>query len=158
MMYITEVANYVTDNLLSKLDELKNKNNGLPHNNNSCTKRGFQTNNLSNDVSIEDTLYKILSYLPYPNDYQYRWFHMIDYEQGGLQEAHDHAQTEDYSYILYLTSCNHGGETCLKLQHELQIKPKKNTLIFFPSTVLHWGRTTIDHKKVAVGALVGGFK
>ena len=157
MIYITEVADHVTDNLILKLDELKNKNDGLPYNSVS-TKGGFQTNNLSNDVSIEDILRKILDYLPYPNDYQYRWFHMIDYEQGGLQEAHDHARTEDYSYVLYLSTCNHGGETCLKLQHELQIKPKKNLIIFFPSTILHWGNTTIDPKKVAVGALTGGFK
>jgi hypothetical protein len=157
MIYITKVADYITDNLILKLDELKNKKDGIPYND-SCTKNGFQTNNLSNDESIKNILCKILNYLPYPNDYQYRWFHMIDYEQGGLQEAHDHAQTEDYSYILYLTSCNHGGETCLKLQHELQIKPRKNTLIFFPSTILHWGANTIDLKKVAVGALTGRFK
>ena len=157
MIYITEVADQVTDNLIRKLDELKNKNDGMPCDF-TCTKNGFQTNNLFNDVSIKDTLHKILTYLPYPNDYQYRWFHMIDYEQGGSQEAHDHARTEDYSYVLYLSSCNHGGETCFQLQHELQIKPKKNTIIFFPSTILHWGRATIDHKKVAVGALIGGFK
>jgi len=157
MIYITKVADYITDNLILKLDELKNKKDGIPYNV-SFTKNGFQTNNLCNDVSIKDVLREILNYLPYPNDYQYRWFHMIDYEQGGSQEAHDHTRTENYSYVLYLSSCNHGGETCFKLQHELQIKPEKNTLIFFPATILHWGATTIDRKKVAVGALVGGFK
>jgi len=157
MIYITEVADNVTDNLILKLDELKDKNDGIPYHT-SCTKGGFQTKNIMNDASIEDILHKILNYLPYPNDYQYRWFHMIDYEQGGSQEAHHHARTENYSYVLYLTSCNHGGETCFKLDQEIQIKPKKNTLIFFPSTILHWGNTTIDHKKVAVGALIGNFK
>jgi hypothetical protein len=156
MIYITEVADYVTDSLILKLDELKDKKDRSYVT--TYTKNGFQTNNIMNDASIEETLCKILNYLPYPNDYQYKWFHMIDYEQGGLQEAHDHARTEDYSYILYLSSCNHGGETCFKLDQEIQIKPKKNTLIFFPSTILHWGKTTIDHKKVAVGALIGNFK
>jgi hypothetical protein len=156
MIYITEVADYITDSLILKLDELKDKKDGIPYNT-TCTKGGFQTKNIMNDVSIEDILHKILKYLPYPNDYQYRWFHMIDYEQGGLQEAHHHARTENYSYVLYLTSCNHGGETCFKLDHEIQIKPKKNTLIFFPSHILHWGKATIEHKKVAVGALIGKF-
>ena len=156
MIYITEVADYVTDNLILKLDELKDKKERSYAT--TYTKNAFQTNNIMNDASIEDILHKILSYLPYPNDYQYKWFHMIDYEQGGLQEAHDHARTEDYSYILYLSSCNHGGETCFMLNQEIQIKPKKNTLIFFPSSILHWGKATIDHKKVAVGALIGKFK
>jgi hypothetical protein len=159
MIYITEVDDYITDNLILKLDELKDKKDGISYNTiHTKHKNGFQTKNIMNDASIEEILHKILSYLPYPNDYQYRWFHMIDYEQGGLQAAHDHARTENYSYVLYLTSCNHGGETCFKLDQEIQIKPKKNTLIFFPSTILHWGKTTIDHKKVAVGALIGNFK
>jgi hypothetical protein len=157
VIYITEVDDYVTDNLILKLDELKNKNDGIPYNSIS-TKGGFQTNNLYNDVSIKDTLRKILSYLPYPNDYQYKLFHMIDYDQGGFQEPHHHARTEDYSYVLYLLSCNYGGETSFMLGHEIQIKPKKNTLIFFPSPIIHWGKTTIDHKKVAVGGLIGRFK
>jgi hypothetical protein len=157
MIYITEVADYITDNLILKLDNLKNKNDGVAYNS-TATKNGFQTNNLSNDASIKSILGEILNYLPYPNNYQYRWFHMINYEQNGWQKAHDHTQTEDYSYILYLSSCNYGGETCFKLQPELQIKPKKNLIIFFPATILHWGNITIDHKKVAVGALTGGYK
>ena len=96
----------------------------------------------------------LLTYLPI-KDLKYRWFHMIDYNESGLQKGHDHDKTEDYSFILYLTTCKDGGETVFKKDDKtIEIKPEKNKLVFFDAKIWHEGNSTIDHKKVAVGALI----
>jgi len=143
----------ITDYLLFVLDQLKTNNIGIKPNS-SCTVNGFQTNNISEIPCMQETLNDILKYLPI-KDLKYKWFHMIDYDKNGSQKAHDHIKTEDFSFILYLTDCENGGETIFHLNNKLiEIKPKNNKLIFFPSNLLHEGNATIDHKKVAVGALI----
>lgn len=157
MIYISKINDEIANSLLLKLNYFKENNIGIAHNS-SATQNGFQTHNLCYEPEMQNELTKILSYFPFKNNFKYRWFHMIDYEQSGFQKPHDHIKTEHYSYIIYLSSCLGGGETCFQLNHELQIKPEKNMIVFFPASILHWGKSTIDKKQVAVGALIGEFK
>lgn len=144
-----EITNY----LIFVLEQLKINNIGVPYNS-TCTIDGFQTNNIYDVPCMQDTLNNILSYLP-ENNLKYRWFHMIDYQKNGYQKRHNHKQTEDFSFILYLIDCKNGGETIFETNEgNVEIKPQKNKLVFFPSNVWHIGKDTIDHKKVAVGALI----
>ena len=153
MIYINTVDHIITDRLNSILFDLEAKNEGLPPNS-TCTINGFQTDNLCYEPYIQDELKKLLEYLP-NRDLKYRWFHMINYKDHGYQDAHDHSKTEDYSYILYLTDCDKGGETIfINGEESLAIKPEKNKLVFFPANLWHKGNATIDNKKVAVRALI----
>jgi hypothetical protein len=143
----------ITDYLIFVLDKLKNNNIGIELNS-CCTINGFQTNNINEVPCMQNTLNNILEYLPV-KDLKYRWFHLIDYDKNGSQNAHDHKKTEDFSYILYLTDCENGGETMFYEDKNITtIKPQKNKLIFFDANLWHEGNATIDHKKVAVGALI----
>jgi hypothetical protein len=143
----------ITDYLLIVLDQLKINNFGVDTNF-CCTVKGFQTNNICEMPFMQETLNEILNYLPIKN-LKYRWFHMIDYEKHGLQIKHNHETTEDFSYVLYLTDCEQGGNTVFyENDKKISIKPQKNKLIFFESKLLHEGNETIDNKKVAVGALI----
>ena len=142
----------ITDYLLLVLNQLKINNIGIDPNS-SCTINGFQTNNISEIPDMQNTLNDILEYLPVKN-LKYRWFHLIDYDKNGHQNRHDHKRTEDFSFILYLTDCENGGETIFYEKEDIvTIKPKKNKLVFFNADLWHKGNATIDHKKVAVGAL-----
>lgn len=153
MIHINTVDHTLTDRLDSILFELEAKNEGRPPNS-TYTINGFQTKNLCFEPYVQNEIKEVLNYLPI-KDLKYRWFHMIHYKDHGYQEAHDHSKTEDYSYILYLTDCNEGGETLfINGEESVAIKPEKNKLVFFPSNLWHKGNATIDNKKVAVGALI----
>jgi hypothetical protein len=153
MILINTVPYDITNNLTRILTNLKLINKGITSNT-SCTVNGFQTDNLCYEPYIQNELNIILDYIPIKN-LTHRWFHMIDYEKQGHQVEHDHAKTEDYSYILYLTDCNEGGETIFTDNNEtLVVKPEINKIVFFESSLWHKGNATLDNKKVAVGALV----
>ena len=153
MIHINIVDPTITDRLNSILFELEDKNEGIEPNS-SCTINGFQTKNLCYEPYIKDELEKLLSCLPV-KDLKHRWFHMINYKDHGYQEAHDHSKTENYSYILYLTDCNEGGETVfINGEESVAIKPEKNKIVFFPANLWHKGNATINNKKVAVGELI----
>jgi hypothetical protein len=148
-----EIKENIANRLINKLDTLKNDNEGI-ESNSSCTINGFQTNNLCYETSMQEVLNEILEYIPIKN-LKYRWFHMIDYDNHGMQQKHNHIKTEHYSFILYLTTCKNGGETVFEInKNQIQIKPEKNKLIFFPSDLWHWGNETFNKKKIAVGALI----
>jgi hypothetical protein len=152
--HVEKIDESITDELILILNRLRIYNLGIKYNS-KCTKLGFQTNDLSFEPSIQSLLDRLLKYFPDHNKYKYRWFHLIDYFNGGWQEGHDHSKTDDLSFILYLTSCKNGGETVFELKNTKYIvKPEKNKIVFFPATMWHWGEITIDHKKVAVGALI----
>jgi hypothetical protein len=151
-LFITTVTNEISDGLSNILNNLKNNNIGIPYNS-SCTKQGFQTDNLMDNETVKPYLNKILSMLP-SKDFKHRWFHMIDYDINGIQEEHNHIETEIYSYIIYLESSN-SGETYFNLNNsKMFVKPVKNMIVFFPSWLKHGGLKVLDNKKVAVGALI----
>jgi len=151
-IFIGYVDNYITDGLITILNELKNNNEGIPFNS-SCTVDGFQTNNLINQDNIKPYLKYIMTLLP-SNKLKHRWFHMIDYNISGYQKEHTHENTEKYSYIIYLEN-SASGETYFKItdKNTMYIKPIKNMIIFFPSYIKHGSLQITDNKKIAVGAL-----
>ena len=139
---------------LEKILELE-KNNGNGFYSGSCTVNGFQTNAVHNNENYRSVLDALLSHLPNGKNFYYRWFHLIDYDKFGRQEKHNHKQTEDYSFIVYLNTCKEGGETIFEIPNEPLFVSKsiRGKLIFFPSHLDHWGEEVISRKKVAVGAL-----
>ena len=83
---------------------------------------------------------------------KYFYIHMIDYQNGGKMNIHTHNHNEDYSFILYLNSCN-DGETILHIdnnQHE--VIPEKNKVLLFSSHIPHSSAYS-EFKRVLVGGL-----
>jgi len=121
----------------------------------SCTVNGFQTYSIHENEIYKPLLDTLLSFIPNGRFFRYRWFHLIEYNQFGSQKKHDHKETEDYSFIIYLNTCIEGGETVFEVPNEplFVSKPEKGKLVFFPAHLKHWGEEVVEYKKVAVGAL-----
>jgi hypothetical protein len=151
------IERYIGKNVVKDLKQLL-KTEKLNRNSTTltCTVNGFQTKNLCEREEYQYILDHLLSLVSdvFP-PFKYRWFHLIDYESGGWQKEHDHTKTEDYSFIVYLDTCTRGGETIFRLpENQLFVSaPIKGKVLFFPSTIPHWGEKTIFRKRVAVGAL-----
>lgn len=83
---------------------------------------------------------------------KYFYVHMINYENGGRMNVHKHDHNEDYSFILYLNSCN-DGETILHTTEGIyKVTPEKNKVLLFPSTIPHSAAYS-KSKRVLVGGL-----
>lgn len=117
---------------------------------NNCTKNGFQSLNMRRffpDIFIENFL---------PSDIkakQLKHIHLIEYFKNGYQIEHDHIETgETYSFIIYLNDSD--GDTVLYLDKtKKNVKPKKNKMIIFESSIRHEALISNKNKKVAVGAI-----
>lgn len=83
---------------------------------------------------------------------EYVYLHMVDYSNGGTMGEHKHSHKEDYSFILYLNTCN-DGQTVLLLREPYEILPKDNKVLLFSSYISHMSEYS-NSKKI----LVGGFK
>lgn len=156
MFFETKVSEEHIKNLENILNFEKKVGNGVLFNS-SCTKYGFQTNTVHENLKYQQTLKELLLYLPVGfQNLKYRWFHLIDYEKGGWQEGHDHSTTEDFSFIVYLTTCNSGGKTMFRISESttLTCSPTRGNMVVFPATMWHWGEKVIDLKQIAVGALI----
>ena len=114
--------------------------------------RAYQTENLVDNLEFKDILNQILVFLDLDKKFYHSAFHMISYNTPGWQDKHFHPY-DDYSYILYLTTCIKGGSTFFYLDNIIESKPEKNKLILFRGNILHSAMQTEDKKKVAVGAL-----
>jgi hypothetical protein len=123
---------------------------------------GFCTKSVHENKAYKAVLNEVLRYIPNGERYKYTWCQLIHYLTGGNNPRHIHRELgktytrpEDYSFVLYLTSCAQGGETVFEIENEPNkiIKPEKGKLVFFSAHIPHWGEPTIDNKKVAVGAL-----
>ena len=149
---------FVNEKLILDLEDIlqneKSVNNGFLEG--SATKNGFQTNSVHEKVEYQNILKNLLlAGSPELPEFYYRWFHLIDYKKGGWQEEHDHVKTEDYSFIVYLTTCSNGGKTYFRISDSsvFQSTPVSGKILFFPAHLRHWGEEVIDEKRVAVGAL-----
>ena len=100
------------------------------------TVNGFQTPNISNDVSIKIKK-QLLKNIFKPSDISH--LHLIRYNKGGRQELHTHSN-EVYSFILYL-------------DRTIFEKPKKGKIIFFNAKIPHKAKISYKNKRVLVGAL-----
>jgi hypothetical protein len=83
---------------------------------------------------------------------KYFYIHMIDYQNGGKMNVHKHNHNEDYSFILYLNSCN-DGETMIYIDdNQYKIIPEKNKVLLFSSHIPHSAEYS-ESKRVLVGGL-----
>ena len=83
---------------------------------------------------------------------KYFYIHMINYENGGKMNIHTHDHNEDYSFILYLNSCN-DGETILHTTNEYyKVTPERNKVLLFPSNIPHSAAYS-ESKRVLIGGL-----
>jgi hypothetical protein len=79
------------------------------------------------------------------------YVHMVDYANGGIMNKHSHDHNEDYSFILYLNTCD-DGYTVLSLKNCLKIKPEQGKMLVFSSNIPHSSEYS-NSKKVLVGGL-----
>lgn len=126
------------------------------------TVNGVQTPNILtlHDPAVDEHLAGIKRLLEQGTSirFAYHWAHLIDYDIGGYQRVHDHAQNEDYSFILYLNSSRAGQTTFLlnpdpDLRLALSVSPTKNNLVLFLAQMRHEGKPVIGGKQVLVGGL-----
>ncbi len=121
--------------------------------NNVHTKNGFHTGNILQFEKFKKYAKLIEPHIPYLQKLDLFHIHLIHFYNKGYEGAHDHAKTEDFSFIAYLQD-SEDGYTCLKINNNvIKIKPEKGKLIFFPSNIWHWGEPSSGNKKIAVGAL-----
>lgn len=121
-----------------------NKNKFLDVSNNTCTENGFQSNNIVNFFN-ENLKKKMMNNQCLYQDIFH--IHYIEYKNSGFQKEHNHANTEEYSFILYLNDSV--GDTVFS---NTRVSPKKGLLIIFDSTLFHKGEKSIN-KKILVGAI-----
>lgn len=83
---------------------------------------------------------------------KYFYVHMINYENGGKMNVHKHDHNEDYSFILYLNSCNDGETILYTTNGQYKVTPEKNKVLLFPSSIPHSAEYS-KSKRVFVGGL-----
>ena len=138
------VEDEIVDDFLTTLDLFKEKDLKVE---NTYTVNGFQSVNILALASTKELSSRLLKYID--KKLQLFHIHLIDYDEDGQQDTHDHKETEDYSFILYLNDSD--GNTVF--EDVCEVSPKKGKLVLFKSDVRHYGKPTNTNKKVAVGAL-----
>ena len=138
------VEDEIVDDFLTTLDLFKEKDLKVE---NTYTVNGFQSVNILALASTKELSSRLLKYID--KKLQLFHIHLIDYDEDGQQDSHDHKETEDYSFILYLNDSD--GNTVF--EDVCEVSPKKGKLVLFKSDVRHYGKPTNTNKKVAVGAL-----
>ena len=125
--------------------------------NDTTTVNGFQTGNIlqldENDVIQKLNFLKQKIENKCKCKFIYHWAHLIQYENDGHQELHNHDQNEDFSLIIYLNSCSDGVTELLlneKRKSYVRYPPEKGRCIMFLSSIYHRGLPTTQNKKVLV--------
>ena len=111
------------------------------------TQNGYQTGNV-----LYPTLHSKLVKELKLEEYSFDLMHLIEYFEGGYQDAHNHEEYEDKSFILYLNDSD--GDTVFYRDNEvISTKPKRGKLVVFDANIQHQGLESKLNKKVAVGGL-----
>ena len=125
--------------------------------NDTTTVNGIQTGNIlqldENDVIQKLNFLKQKIENKCKCKFIYHWAHLIQYENDGHQELHNHDQNEDFSLIIYLNSCSDGVTEFLlneKRKSYVRYPPEKGRCIMFLSSIYHRGLPTTQNKKVLV--------
>jgi len=134
--------------VIEDIEKILSTNKFMDYSKDTCTVKGFQTDNIINIFST-NLLKQMLPYL----DFSERVFHIhyINYYNEGYQKKHNHAETEKFSFILYLNDAD--GDTVFEDPIKKNIKPQKGILILFDSSIWHYGKMTSNNKRVLVGAI-----
>jgi len=142
MFYITKIDNNIVDKIVKVID--KYKWDFVDVSSETSTEQGFQSSNIIN--IFDDNLKKEM--LDHQCLYQDIFhIHYLEYFNGGYQLNHNHLESEEYSFILYLNDAI--GDTIFT--HK-RIKPQKGLLVIFDSSLNHSGDKSIN-KKILVGAI-----
>jgi hypothetical protein len=139
-----KISNQVVNDLLITLELFKKNKISVSG---TCTKNGFQTDNILKYQAPKELSQLIMKEIG--KDLDLFHMHLIEYYNQGEQLPHDHKDTEDYSFVLYLNDSD--GNTVFDNIGE--ISPKKGKLVFFKSDLTHFGKPSFQGKKIAVGAL-----
>ena len=139
---------YIDKNIIDEIIYILENNNLVSKNDETCTVKGFQTNNIIN-LFKTDLLEKILP----EEDFYKKIFHLhyINYNLNGYQKEHNHIRTEKYSFILYLNNAD--GNTIFEEPIKKSISPELGKLIFFSSDIWHRSEISTNGKKILVGAV-----
>ena len=141
-------VSYIDKTVIDEIIYILENNNIVSVNEETCTVKGFQTNNIIN-LFKTDLLEKILP----EEDFYKKIFHLhyINYNLNGYQKEHNHIKTEKYSFILYLNNAD--GNTIFEEPIKKSISPELGKLIFFSSDIWHRSEISTNGKKVLVGAV-----
>jgi len=142
LFYKTTIKSEVVDKITETVN--KHKFNFEDVSYGTDTEKGFQSsnilnifdNNLIKEMLDNQCLYQDIFYV-----------HYIEYFNGGFQTIHNHFNSEEYSFILYLNDAV--GDTVFS---HTTITPKKGLLVIFDSRLDHSGKESIN-KKILVGAI-----
>ena len=139
---------YIDKTIIDEIIYILENNNIVSVKEETCTVKGFQTNNIIN-LFKTDLLEKILP----EEDFYKKIFHLhyINYNLNGYQKEHNHIRTEKYSFILYLNNAD--GNTIFEEPIKKSISPELGKLIFFSSNIWHRSEISTNGKKVLVGAV-----
>jgi hypothetical protein len=134
---------------LNKIKKIFNKHGKfLDDSPGKLTRGGFQTPNIIN-LFNDEILKEIIPF----NDFYKKcfWIHYIKYRKGGFQLRHDHKETENYSFILYLNDSD--GNTYFEDPINLSIAPKEGRLVVFDASIIHSAEKSFSNKEILVGAV-----
>ena len=141
-MFFYKLENKTMSDIYEVIDKNKHRFNDQSHT--TTTENGFQSNNIEHLFNM-DLKKKMLS----NNDlYKYIFhIHYIEYFNGGFQKEHDHKETEEWSFILYLNDAI--GDTVFENNI---ISPEKGLLVLFDAKLKHSSKKSFN-KKVLVGSI-----
>ena len=142
------IKDHLVDELVKSLELLKLAN--FSASKDVATVNGFQTANILDFDAMRYLIDEILEDIIILKGGKCTHVHLIEYLFGGYQLEHDHKETEDYSFILYLNDSD--GDTVFA--NGERVTPKKGELIYFQSDMLHSGEKSNLGKKIAVGAFI----
>tara|TARA_E500000305_G_C3850758_1_gene156022 strand:- start:4 stop:501 length:498 start_codon:yes stop_codon:yes gene_type:complete len=118
-----------------------------------CSINAYHTGNIFKFKTCLELKKEIEPVIPYEEKLDLFHIHLLHFFNKGFEKPHDHQKTEDYSFIAYLQD-SEDGNTCFQMDDEvIKIKPEKGKIVFFPSSIWHWGEPSSGNKKLAVGAL-----
>ena len=133
--------------IIDKIKKIINLHKGMDCSSETCTEKGFQSENIVRLFS--DSMLKKM--IPI-NELHKKIFHIhyIKYEKGGYQREHLH-KPDDYSFILYLN--NSDGDTVLKNPINEKFSPEKGKMVVFNGKILHYAEPSFKGKEILVGAI-----
>jgi hypothetical protein len=149
--HMFEIDEYMIDQLSSVLEketEFDSKN---------LTINGKQTRNVLDKIEVGYIEIPFMQSLSSTDIFrtqpcETKHIHLIHYDTNGYQLPHDHSETEDFSFIVYLNDSDQ-KTAFYRDGVYMYITPERGKGIVFDSKLLHWSLPGTIEKKVAVGAV-----
>lgn len=141
----------ICDFLISLFDQTEDKqerydNDGKPNYNQFNLTKNKDISNEVNQIhnyiikkifNYKNVYYDYVNKNVFPEEHALEHFNIVKYEPNGIDKFDTHVDVENYSsarrflsFMWYLNDVSEGGKTVFK---DLEIQPKKGTLVIFPS-------------------------